>query len=262
HLMSIFSPKRGERSMRKSATTIAGLVALLAAALPAAPAHAFSAVTYVATNGSDGNPCTHALPCATINVALNVTPDGAVVRCIDPGTDFTFQTTVPITRSVTIDCSGVNGAMVRTGALGFVINAPGAAVTLRGLSITSLTDTTGGNFPGGPGAIGVDILAAARVTIQDCVIRGFSAHTPPGIRFAPSGFSTLTVIDSVFADNGLGIFVLPGSNGAYVSLKNTQMFNNAFGGFRASGAFGPVFGTILDSSAHSNGSHGLVATTP
>jgi len=248
--------------MRKSAITIAGVAALLGAALPAVPAHAYSAVTYVASNGSDATGCQHAAPCATIGFALSNTPDGGTVRCIDPLSDVSFQNTVTITRSVTIDCSGVNGTIARTGALGFIINAPGAAVTLRGLSITSLTDTKNGNFPGGPGAIGVDILAAASVTIEDCLISGFTANAAQGIRIAPtSGFTTVTITNTLIINNGLGIFAL-GAQGLLVTLSRVTMVNNAFGGFRASGAGSGVFANIVDSIANDNGTNGFVATSP
>jgi len=245
--------------MRTSAITAAGLVALLAAtALFNKPAHAFNAVTYVATNGSDGGPCTHALLCATMGVALSVTPEGGILRCIDQFSDFFFQGNVTIDHSVTIDCTGVNASIPRTAEIGFTINAPGASVTLRGLIITSVTPA---RFSG-PGPIGIDVVAAANVNIQDCVIRGFTTGASQGIRIAPaSGFTTVTITDTFIDSNGLGIFAL-GGHGLLMTLTRVTMVNNTFGGFRASGAGSGVFATIVDSIANNNGTNGFVATSP
>jgi hypothetical protein len=51
-----------------------------------------------------------------------------------------------------------------------------------------------------------------------------------------------------------------GSQGLLVNLDHVKMYNNTFGGFRASGANGGVFVNIVDSTANANGTNGFVAT--
>jgi hypothetical protein len=100
------------------------------------------------------------------------------------------------------------------------------------------------------------------VHIEDCTIHGFTVATAQGIRIAPTaGFTTVTVSDTVLANNGLGMFAL-GAQGLLVNLDHVRMYNNSFGGFRASGANGGVFASIVDSVANTNGTNGFVATTP
>ena len=242
------------------AATLATLV--LGAVLPVMPAYAYSATTYVASNGGSSSSCTHAAPCATIGFALENTPDGGTVRCLDQLTDFAFQDTVTITHSVIIDCDGINASIARTGATGFVINGAGINVTLRGLSITTIKP---GQFSG-PGPIGIHVMAAASVTIEHCAIRGFSTN---GILFAPAAAGAkLLVTDTILGGNGTGtlgggIIVKPQAGGtAQVVLNRVIADKNVFGIVAdGSGSTGGINMTISDSVSSGNSQDGIIAVT-
>ena len=235
---------------------------LLGAALPVVPAHAFSATTYVASNGSDTTACPRATPCATIGFALSFTPDGGVLRCVDPLTNATHQGTVTITQSVTIDCLGVNASIARHGAVGFVINGAGINVTLRGLTITTPTSVNGFT----PGTIGVNIMNAANVAIQDCAISGF---TTSGIIFAPAAAGKLLVTDTILSNNGNGttgggIIVKSQAGGtAQVTLNRVIADKNVFGIVAdGAGSAGGINMTVTDSVSSGNTQDGIIAVTP
>src|SRR5689334_18173709 len=110
-------------------STIACLpaAAMLALVALVAPAHAIP-TTFVSQTGG-GTACTRAAPCASFQAAHDVTDAGGQIICVDPGV---FNAAI-ITKSITIDCSGTIGAT----ASGFQVNAPGAVVRLRGLSIVA-----------------------------------------------------------------------------------------------------------------------------
>jgi hypothetical protein len=160
-----------------------------------------------------------------------------------------------ISISVTIDCSKTNAALLPSGGNAINISARGKHVVLRGLYIRGAAPE--GGFPG---TIGVNITAANTVLIENCKIEGMVSGASQGIRIAPTaGFTTVTIADTTIANNGLGIFAL-GSQGLLVNLDHVKMYNNTFGGFRASGANGGVFVNIVDSTANANGTNGFVAT--
>jgi hypothetical protein len=246
--------------MRKFAeltTAVLAAIALLAL-MPAGTAQAQTTMTsYIASTGDDGNACSHSAPCLSFARAISAAFGGGEVRCVDQIAFGNSLPAVTITKSITIDCRGIYGAADRTGGdTGFIINGAGINVTLRGLNISG--DDLGNGLGGAN--IGINIQRAASVHIEDCTIRGFTANASQGIRIAPTaGFTTVTITDTVLNNNGLGIFAL-GAQGLLVNLRHVEMYNNAFGGFRASGANGGVFVNIVDSTANANGTNGFVAT--
>ena len=234
---------------------LAGAFSLLAAvSLPTAPAQALSR-TWVSGTGSDMSACTRASPCATFAHALGVTDAGGSVNCVDAG-DFG---PVHITRSVTIDCTGTFAA-ISGGTFAILINAPGAFVTLRGLSIDGI----------GGGAIGIWVDQASVVQVEQCRISGFQSGPATGqlgILFAPVGGGNLFVSDTVITKNGVGqvgggILVDPGAGSAFAVLQRVQLQQNSEG-LRVSGAGGGgAIVSVLGTQAALNGRSGFVAVSP
>ena len=75
---------------------------------------------YVSTTGSDSNPCTKALPCATLQYAVNGAAAGSIVN-VEPGT---YHQTVNITKPLTLAGAGaaktiIDGSNIDTGAMGY-----------------------------------------------------------------------------------------------------------------------------------------------
>ncbi len=155
--------------MRRSVRSWLGVVAAVAFVL-APSAHA-SAMTYVATYGVDGDPCSRVQPCRSFAGALTQTSDGGKIVVLDSG----GYGKVVIDKSVALVApDGVYaGISVFTGA-GVVVAAPGGRVRLSGVTITGL----GGNT-------GIEVNTAAnatieRTTISDTATAVVFSEGPPG----------------------------------------------------------------------------------
>ena len=75
----------------------------------AAPAQAQATRTWVSGVGDDVNPCSRTAPCKTFAGAISKTAAGGEINCLDPG----GFGTVTITKSITIDCTGTIGSILK-----------------------------------------------------------------------------------------------------------------------------------------------------
>src|SRR5438128_7596132 len=82
--------------------------AWLALLLQAAPVQALDLKTFVASFGSDMNPCTRAAPCRNFGQAISQAADGGEVNCLDSGP---FGP-ILIGKSITLDCAGTSASVV------------------------------------------------------------------------------------------------------------------------------------------------------
>src|SRR5437870_3156099 len=115
--------------------------------------------TWVSGVGDDANPCSRTAPCKTFAGAISKTATGGEINCIDSG----GFGAVTITKAITIDGTGVLAGVLNAGTNGVIVNASQGAtdnVTLRALDINGA----------GTGVNGISILAADRVSVEDCVI--------------------------------------------------------------------------------------------
>ena len=138
------------------------LIALISSA-----AQAQATRTWVSGVGDDVNPCSRTAPCKTFAGAISKTAVGGEIDTLDSG----GFGTLTISKSITIDGTGGLAGILAASTTGFTINitAPTDAaksVRLRGLSINGV----------GTGINGINIVAAAFVAIEDCVIDGFTAN--------------------------------------------------------------------------------------
>src|SRR5262245_9096871 len=215
----------------------------------AAPANAQATRTWVSGVGDDVNPCSRTAPCKTFAGTISKTAAGGIINCLDPG----GFGGVTITKSITIDCSGVTAGILVAGTPGVTVNAANVHVILRGINIEGI----------GTGTRGINFVQGASLTVERCNITQFTSE---GILFAPTGAGQLFVSDSVIEFTGssgvAGISVDPGAGSALVTLERVQLKRN-FEGFRASGAGGGVvFASIQDSLVSANGSFGIIGVTP
>ena len=123
--------------------------------------------TWVSGVGDDVNPCSRTAPCKTFAGAIAKTAVGGEIDCLDSGG---FGTVI-ITKSITIDGTGVLGSILAALSTGININLNNPAdaaktVRLRGLSINGV----------GTGINGIHIVSAGFVSVEDCVIDGFNAN--------------------------------------------------------------------------------------
>jgi hypothetical protein len=203
--------------MRTPATftlAAAALVSLLATA----PAYALREHSFVASYGSDSNPCSYLSPCATFQNALSQTVSGGEITAIDSDGFGPLN----ITQSVTI--TGAPGAEANVPAVtngsSIVINGSAINVTLRNVTINGE----------GVGTIGIEIDNAASLTVTNCAIGNFAVGTAnsyywgSGIEIASASSSTFSIANSTIFNNATyGIYI---AGGAYGSNTTTGIIAN------------------------------------
>src|ERR1051326_176028 len=172
--------------MRRIAT-LAIFLGFLTPMLASAPAHAQATRTWVSGVGDDANPCSRTAPCKTLAGAISKTASPGEIDCLDPG----GFGAVTITKSITIDCGGggIVGSVLASGVNGIIVNAAGANVILRNLSINGAGTTLG--------IRGVSILAASSVTIQKSHIMNFSQQCIADVR-PTAGTLVISDVDARF----------------------------------------------------------------
>ena len=236
--------------MRKLMLLCATLCAM-AFAVPATPALAQVARTFISGVGDDANPCSRTAPCKTFTGTLAKTSAGGEIDCLDPG-DFAAVT---ITQSVTIDCgAGQAGTIGVTTPItdAITINTSASAVIiLRNLALNGF---------GTSATMGISTIAFPNGTliVQHCTISGF---TGAGINFEPNtGRGLLHMSDSSVYKNGVGVIVMPASGViASAVFDRVEIVSNSTDGIDLSGA-GTVAGTLRQSFVGENGGDGVSAT--
>jgi hypothetical protein len=244
-------------------------VALTAAALAftASVAHAQATRTWVSGVGDDANPCSRTAPCKTFAGAISKTAVGGFIDVLDPG----GFGTVTITKSITIDGSGgpLAGVLTSAGVNGIIINNAAAIVHLRNLSIESPLP---GN-PSGQGNNGIEVIAAAQVHVEKCVIASFANNA---INFHPAS-GTLFVSDTTIMNNAAGgVVVATGrafiqnlhatgnANGVVVTGAANVTVRDSFAGGNSTG-FGAVVnaaGVInIENCVASQNTNGIVVNS-
>jgi hypothetical protein len=184
------------------ATPLALLAPMLACAF-AAPAQAQRDRVFVASYGSDSNPCTFGSPCKTFQNAYNVVAVGGEVTAIDSA----GFGPISISHSVTITSpDGVEaGIAAASGADAIDINAgPTDVVVLHGLTLDGFEAADNG----------INVSVVGSLTVENCVIRNMQVA---GLYFVSSGGTSqqLLVSNSSFINNGTfygGIYIETASN--------------------------------------------------
>jgi len=209
-------------------------------AFTASFAHAQATRTGVSGVGDDANPCSRTAPCKTFAGAISKTAVGGFIDVLDPG----GFGTVTITKSITIDGSGgsIAGVLTSSGINGIIINGANIIVHLRNLSIESSLP----GAPSGQGLNGVNVIAAAQVHVEHCVIASF---TNSAINFQTAG--SLFVNDTTIMNNTSGGIVV-GNGRANID----RLF--ASGNGNAVVVTGPALVSVSNSTA-TGGSAGFAA---
>jgi hypothetical protein len=193
--------------------------------------------TFVSASGVDTQPCSLSAPCRTFGAAIaKTTAKGEVIVLDSAG-----YGPVTITKSVSlISPPGIYAGVTVTSGDGITINAPGATIVLRGLSIN-----------GQGGDLGVKVMSVANLRIESCVISGMGSN---GVVSFASG-SRMIIVDSIVRDtSGTGIGI---SADASVVLDHVRSENNVFDGFYIVPASAEATATISDSVFADNGGTGV-----
>jgi hypothetical protein len=211
----------------------------------ASAVHAQATRTWVSGVGDDINPCSRTAPCKTFAGAISKTAVGGEINAIDSA----GFGSVTITKSITIDGSGVMTSILAAGTTGITVNITGTtdaakSVRIRGLAINGA----------GTGLYGIKVMAAIRVTIEDSVIDGFTSDgiiiSAPGAQVfignsrirnnAGSGINVASaggqaaISDVSVIFNGAGLVTSGG--GTIVSLRNNSLYGNKKDGEPSSSA--------------------------
>jgi len=226
------------------------LASALACSLATAPANARARV-FVASYGSDSNPCTFGSPCRNFQQAVDAVDAGGEVTAIDSA----GFGPITITKAVTITSpDGVEAGIVPTAGTAIDINAgPSDAVVLRGLTLNGA----------GVGANGILFNSGGSLTVTNCVVQNFEAEGISiqletsttvyfviintlisnsrlyGIEYHAANFSKATgVIDHVVVTGGQNGIALNGgelTNGSAtdVAISNSVVSNNSIEGIFA-----------------------------
>ena len=140
-------------------------LAALAALALCAPAQAQLFRAYLASDGSDANPCTLSQPCRLMPAALAAVADGGQIWMLDSANYNTSP--VVIAKSVSI--------LAVPGAVGSLVAFPFAAVQIStGVSV-SLRNLVIGPPPGGGGGAGV-VISAGNLSVEHCVIANLAGR--------------------------------------------------------------------------------------
>jgi len=200
--------------------------------------------TFVASTGSDSASCLINAPCRGFATAISQTSVGGEIIVVDSA----GYGSVTITKAVSIIApAGVYaGISVFPGNDGVTVNAPGATVVLRGLSIN-----------GQGGGTGINVQNAARVRIEGCVVSNMAQD---GIYHVASG-AAVVVLDTIVRDNAnFGINIIANTSVVLDRVRVEHNGGSGLGIVPASAAGSSA--TITDSLFAHNLAHGIVADAP
>jgi hypothetical protein len=165
-------------------------VAVLLALTAATPMNAQAIRTFVASNGSDTNPCTRTQPCRNFAAAIAaVAPGGEVVVLDSAG-----YGPVSVTKSVSIVAPpAVHAAIAPTSGTAVSVGSSGVDVVLRGLTLLGLGANVGIEVPAS--------VADVRLYLDSSSITGFATA---GLQWSgPSGNARLHSV--IARRNGTGL---------------------------------------------------------
>jgi hypothetical protein len=241
--------------MARSVSPLTLIVSALVCLPPAAPALAQRARVFVASYGSDTNPCTFGSPCKTFQNAVNVVATGGEVTAIDSA----GFGPININHAVTITSpNGVEAGVAApaAGDAAITVNAPPTdLISLNGLTLDG---------DGVPNTSGIVFNNGGRLEIKNTVIRNFGIY---GINFASTAntASQLSVSNTLIADtsNGPGISISETASGPVTGvLKRVTMINsNASGLSVQTAASSAVIAVTVTDSTISNNDTGIFCST-
>lgn len=193
--------------MRKLLSLIAFTV------LGAAMMYGQASRTWVSGVGDDANPCSRTAPCKTWAGAISKTAQGGEIDALDPG-GFGALT---ITKSITLDGGGGQVASTLVSGTNGIVVAAGASdvVILRNIRFNGLLNS------GNPGLNGIQFLTGKDLTIENCVIFGFSNN---GVNIALGASGSARIFNSSIVNvGGVGIRATTTAGLVNVAVDNTQV---------------------------------------
>ena len=229
----------------RPALALALLATTLACSVFAVPAQAQRARVFVASYGSDSNPCTFGSPCKTFQAAVNAVAAGGEVTAIDSAGFLP----VTISKSVTITSpAGTEaGIAAAPGNNAITIESGAGTVVLRGLTIdgggtanygivaiagndVEIYDCAVHNFA--TAGIEMSAVSAMNVVISNTVVSGVNNNDPNnpnlGIDLATNGGTITATLDKVTADyNNYGLQAYAFNGNLQLLISNSHIDNSS-----------------------------------
>jgi hypothetical protein len=212
---------------------------------PVAPVHAVSLLTFIASNGSDANPCTAAQPCATFNQAFSV-GSGGQITCLNPTGFPLSQTSFGLASfSLTIDCPGT---IVPGTGFGLEFLAANQVIKIRNLTFDgTLTD-------GGPAIL---VTGGGTMIFENCIFENLTGN---GIVIEPTSALNLVIKNSRISNNAAaGVLIKPASGGSVTATFDGVTITKNAGGLKTDSTNGSVTVDIFNSTINKNANNGVVA---
>lgn len=195
---------------------------------------------YVAYTGDDANPCTVALPCATIFKGVTEVDPGGEVVIIGNGNYDRFAVTKPVTIAA---AEGIKASVIaEISYAAFMIGIPaGSTVNFRNLNFVGINNLA---------ANGLNNSFGATVNIDNCTFTGFSSAVT-----ASTNAGRIHIHDSTFRNNlfGVGAIGPVGEGITRVTIDNCIFESNEVGASFS----GKVLANVRDSRFTSNNSRGI-----
>jgi hypothetical protein len=241
--------------MTKSRFAISALSIVIVILAASSLASAQATRTWVSGVGDDANPCSRTAPCKTFAGAISKTAVGGEIDALDPG----GFGAVTITKSITLDgccmasilASGTNAIIVNVVASA---SDPERRVTIRHLSING-TGSPSAGVGARTGLVGIKFLAGSALFVENCYIQNF---TQEGVGTATSeNGAYISVKDTNITNCNVGMSIATGGSfiiGAADRVRIEKMTTNGV----AYGTNG--FGTIRDSFIVFNSTDGVSMT--
>jgi 3D (Asp-Asp-Asp) domain-containing protein len=225
---------------------------LLATALTCGPGAIAAAAqanrTFVSAVGNDGNACTAAAPCRTLQTAFNAAAPSGEIEVLDP----TGYGALVITHAITIEGHGWASMNASGGAPVITINAPAAdKISLRGLVIVGF----GANAANGAG---IQFNTGGTLDIRDTLIR----NVFNGIQFKPTTAADLVMTDTRVIGTSTAVNIDASSVAVTGTLNRVWIVSNGTGLLVTGGTSSvPTTVVVSDSELSGNACTGLAVVS-
>jgi hypothetical protein len=195
-------------------------------------------------SGNDANSCNNInTPCQTLGGAVVQLNPGGEAIVLDSG----GYGAVTITQSVIIEAPPGVLAFIHppSGGDAVTVNAPGATVVLRGLTMDGAGALTGN---------GITVTAVSVLHVENCVIGGFAgSDSLDGNGIYSGSPGQIFVKDTIIrGNNWVGLFIVPLSGTALTSVDHCRLEQNGWGAVPDSMAGGASKLSIRDSVLSGN----------
>jgi len=244
--------------MNKFRFTLNALAVLVFTLAFVSLAQAQATRTWVSGVGDDANPCSRTAPCKTFAGAISKTATNGEIDALDPAGFGTLN----ITKSITVDGTATGSAgVLNAGTSGVIVNITSGTDVRKTVTLRSISYQGAGS-----GTIGIRILAATRVFVENCYISGQNGSPGDGIKDERTAANSLLEVDNTTitnnSGNGINITAGASASGVNVHVSNSRLQGNGNTGMvLTNGAKGTIYNSAINGHSGSGGGFFLSGTS-